>query len=38
MGLGALAGHIPASLVDEVLADTGRVQQRIRRFGTCQDF
>jgi Insertion element 4 transposase N-terminal/Transposase DDE domain len=32
MGLGVLAEHIPASLVDQVLADTGRVQQRVRRL------
>jgi hypothetical protein len=32
MGLGVLAGYIPADLVDEVLADTGRVQQRVRRL------
>src|SRR5437764_5679575 len=30
VGLGALADYIPASLVDQVLADTGRVQQRVR--------
>jgi len=30
MGLGVLAGYIPAGLVDQVLADTGRVQQRVR--------
>jgi Insertion element 4 transposase N-terminal/Transposase DDE domain len=32
MGLGVLAGQIPADLVDQVLADTGRVQQRVRRL------
>src|SRR3954471_22060981 len=32
MGLGALAERIPVSLVDQVLADTGRVQQRLRRL------
>jgi hypothetical protein len=32
MGLGILADLIPAGLVDEVLADTGRVQQRVRRL------
>src|SRR2546429_9890867 len=32
MGLGVLAEHIPASLVDQVLADTGRVQQQVRRL------
>jgi len=32
MGLGVLAQHVPAALVDEVLADTGRVQQRVRRL------
>jgi hypothetical protein len=30
MGLGVLADYIPAGPVDEVLADTGRVQQRVR--------
>jgi Insertion element 4 transposase N-terminal/Transposase DDE domain len=32
MGLGVLAGQIPADLVDQVLADTGRVQRRLRRL------
>jgi hypothetical protein len=32
MGLGVLADFIPAGLVDEVLTDTGRVQQRVRRL------
>jgi hypothetical protein len=32
MGLGVLAGQVPAALVDQVLADTGRVQQRVRRL------
>jgi hypothetical protein len=32
MGLGVLADYIPAGLVDQVLADTGRVQQRVRRL------
>ena len=32
LGLGVLADYIPAGLVDQVLADTGRVQQRIRRL------
>jgi hypothetical protein len=32
MGLGVLAEHVPASLVDEVLADTGRVHRRLRRL------
>jgi hypothetical protein len=32
MGLGVLAEHVPASLVDQVLADTGRMQQRLRRL------
>jgi hypothetical protein len=32
MGLGVLAEHVPASLVDQVLADTGRVQRRLRRL------
>jgi transposase IS4-like protein/DDE family transposase len=31
MGLGVLAWQIPADLVDQVLADTGRVEQRRRR-------
>src|SRR5262249_10149606 len=32
MGLGVLTGQIRADLVDQVLADTGRVQRRRRRF------
>jgi hypothetical protein len=32
MGLGVLAQHVPAALVDEVLADTGGLQQRVRRL------
>jgi hypothetical protein len=32
MGLGVLAEHVPAGLVDQVLADTGRVQRRLRRL------
>jgi hypothetical protein len=32
MGLGVLAGQVPADLVDQVLADTGRVQRRLRRL------
>jgi hypothetical protein len=32
MGLGVLAAQIPGALVDEVLADTGRVQRRLRRL------
>jgi hypothetical protein len=32
MGLGVLAGQVPAGLVDQVLADTGRVQRRRRRL------
>jgi hypothetical protein len=32
MGLGVLAGQVPAALVDQVLVDTGRVQQRVRRL------
>jgi hypothetical protein len=31
-GLGVLAEHIPAGLVDQVLAETGRVQRRVRRL------
>jgi hypothetical protein len=31
-GLGVLAGQIPADLVDQVLAETGRVQRRRRRL------
>ena len=32
MGLGVLAQQVPAALVDQVLADTGRVQRRVRRL------
>ena len=32
LGLGVLAEYVPAGLIDEVLAATGRVQQRIRRL------
>jgi hypothetical protein len=32
LGLGVLAEHVPTTLVDEVLAATGRVQRRIRRL------
>jgi hypothetical protein len=32
MGLGILADFVPGGLVNEVLADTGRVQQRVRRL------
>jgi hypothetical protein len=32
MGLGVLADYVPAALVDQVLADTGRVQRRVRRL------
>src|SRR6266540_6096656 len=32
MGLGVLAQHVPAALVDQVLSDTGRLQQRVRRL------
>src|SRR6266536_4051698 len=32
MGLGVLAEQVPAALVDRVLADTGRVQRRVRRL------
>jgi hypothetical protein len=32
LGLGILAEHVPATLIDEVLTATGRVQQRIRRL------
>jgi hypothetical protein len=32
VGLGVLAEHVPAALIDEVLVVTGRVQQRIRRL------
>ena len=32
LGLGVLAEHVPAGLIDDVLVQTGRVQQRIRRL------
>jgi hypothetical protein len=32
MGLGLLAAQIPVQLVDQVLADAGRVQRRVRRL------
>lgn len=32
MGLGVLATYVPAGLIDQVLADTGRVQKRLRRL------
>jgi Insertion element 4 transposase N-terminal/Transposase DDE domain len=32
IGLGVLAEYVPANLVDQVLADTGRVQRRRRRL------
>jgi len=32
VGLGVLAEHVPAALIDVVLVQTGRVQQRIRRL------
>lgn len=32
MGLGVLATYVPAALIDEVLAETGRVQKRLRRL------
>jgi hypothetical protein len=32
VGLGVLAGYVPTALIDEVLADTGRVQRRVRRL------
>jgi hypothetical protein len=32
IGLGVLAEHVPAALVDEVLVATGRVQRRTRRL------
>jgi hypothetical protein len=32
MGLGVLAAQVPAAVVDQVLADTGRVQRRVRRL------
>jgi Insertion element 4 transposase N-terminal/Transposase DDE domain len=31
-GLGVLAEYVPAVLIDEVLADTGRIQRRVRRL------
>jgi hypothetical protein len=30
--LGVLAEYVPVALIDEVLADTGRLQQRVRRL------
>jgi hypothetical protein len=32
MGLGVLTQQVPTALVDQVLADTGRVQRRVRRL------
>jgi hypothetical protein len=32
LGLGVLSEHVPPEVIDEVLAVTGRVQQRIRRL------
>ncbi len=32
LGLGVLAEQVPAGLIDDVLAATGRVQQRVRRL------
>lgn len=32
IGLGVLAEYVPVALIDEVLADTGRLQQRVRRL------
>ena len=32
LGLGVLAEYVPVAVIDEVLAGTGRVQQRIRRL------
>ena len=32
LGLGVLADYVPAAVIDEVLADTGRVQRRVRRL------
>jgi hypothetical protein len=32
IGLGVLAEYVPAALIDEVLVDTGRLQQRVRRL------
>ena len=32
LGLGVLAEHVPSDLIDDVLAQTGRVQLRIRRL------
>ena len=32
LGLGVLAEHVPTAVIDDVLMQTGRVQQRIRRL------
>src|SRR5258705_7521995 len=32
LGLGVLAEHVPGDLIDDGLAQSGRVQQRIRRL------
>jgi hypothetical protein len=32
LGLGVLAEHVPTEVIDDVLAQTGRVQERIRRL------
>jgi hypothetical protein len=32
VGLGVLAEYVPAVLIDEVLADTGRIERRVRRL------
>jgi hypothetical protein len=32
IGLGALSEYVPTALIDEVLADTGRVERRVRRL------
>jgi hypothetical protein len=32
IGLGVLAEYVPTALIDEVLADTGRLQRRVRRL------
>jgi hypothetical protein len=32
IGLGVLSEYVPAALIDEVLADTGRVERRVRRL------
>jgi Insertion element 4 transposase N-terminal len=32
IGLGILADYVPAAVIDEVLAETGRVQRRVRRL------